>query len=328
MIIVRAPFRISLAGGGTDLRDFYKNYEFGAVCSFTINRYIYVTINDLADYFPHRIRVAYSKTELTQNVNEIQHPIVREALKDMQIKGGIDINIMADIPAGTGLGSSSTFTVALLHALSLFKNKIPQKEFLAAKACELAMDRLNEPCGKQDQYASAYGGFNYFKFFSDERVESNPIPISKDIKKQLKDRFYLFYLGGNRLSDTLLKTQAQNVSKNENALKKMRDQASDLTQILTGNRPLDELGEILHEGWILKKSLADGMTNLEIDKVYEKAIKAGALGGKLLGAGGTGFLLFYVRPEQGYKVMEALSSYKKIDFDFDLNGSHLLYYGG
>ncbi len=327
MIIVRSPHRISLAGGGTDLPDFYTNNQFGAVCSFAINRYVYVTINNLADYFPHRLRIAYSQTELTQDVQSIKHPIVREAMKLKKLSGGIDINVMSDIPAGTGMGSSSSFTVCLLHAFNAFQNQLVSKEKIADEACRLEIEMLKEPIGKQDQYAAAFGGIHLYKFNSDGTTFVEPIPMSSENKKNLIDHFMLFYLGGNRASNSILKEQNLNTNKNTEALLEMRAQAIEVAQILTSKPPYDSLGKLLKKGWDLKKTLAGGISNSDVDVAMQTAIDHGAIGGKLLGAGGTGFLLCYVKPENQASVRKALHMYKEIEFDVDPMGSTLLYYG-
>jgi D-glycero-alpha-D-manno-heptose-7-phosphate kinase len=325
MIIVRAPLRISFAGGGTDLRGYYAQ-DFGAVCSMAINKYVYVTINNLSTFFPHRFRVAYSQTELKQSIDEISHPLVKAALKAMALDGGFDINVMADIPAGTGMGSSSTFAVSLLHGLYSFKNRLVSKERLAREASHLEIDILKEPIGKQDQYASAYGGLNLIKFFPDESVALTPIPISHEHKKRLSKNLLLFYLGGNRSASAILKGQNSRTSANTQTLTQMRNQALRTAEILSGGAPLDDLGILLREGWLLKKGLTEGITNSTVDQAIESAQAAGALGGKLLGAGGTGFILLYVPPEKQESVRREMSSYAEVQFEMDETGSTLLYY--
>ncbi len=326
MIIVRTPLRISFAGGGTDLPKYYKN-SFGAVCSMAINKYVYVTVNNLSAFFPHRIRAAYSQTELVQDSAAIRHPIIREALKMFQIEGGIDINVMADIPAGTGMGSSSTFTVSLLHALHAFSNRLTNRDVLAREASHLEIDILKEPIGKQDQYAAAFGGINLFKFHSNEQVEANPLPMSEDSLDKLMSHLMLFYLGGNREASKILKDQSDNTSTNIHALDEMREQAIEAASILTNQKPLTDLGKLLYRGWELKKNLAPGITSQAIDITIQKALNAGSLGGKLLGAGGTGFLLFFTPPDRKDAVRRALNEYPEVQFEVDTLGSTLLYYG-
>lgn len=326
MIIVRSPLRISFAGGGTDLRGYYAEGH-GAVCSMAINKYVYVTVNNLATYFPHRFRIAYSQTELTEDAASIKHPIVRELLTELKFNGGVDINVMADIPAGTGMGSSSAFTVSMLHAMHAFRSELVSKEYLAQEASRLEIDVLKEPIGKQDQYAAAFGGVNLFKFQPNEKVSIEPLPLSAARRDELVGNLMLFYLGGNRSASQILKTQKDNTQTNRAMLDKMRDQAMEVAQVLTGARPLDDLGAILHEGWIMKKSLASGITNPAVDNAMDVAVKAGAIGGKLLGAGGTGFLLFYVPKAKQEAVRHALQHLAEVHFQVDEMGSSLLYYG-
>jgi D-glycero-alpha-D-manno-heptose-7-phosphate kinase len=325
MLIVRSPLRISFSGGGTDLRDYYRT-GFGAVCSMAINKYVYVTVNNLATYFPHRLRIAYSQTELAQDAASVKHPIVREALQSMGFHGGIDINAMADIPAGTGMGSSSCFTVSLLHALHAFRNELVSREHLAREASRLEIDILKEPIGKQDQYAAAFGGINLFRFEANEQVVVEPVPMSPENRTQLCENLMLFYLGGERSASAILKTQASKIEMNRAHLDAMRDQALRTAQVLSGKGTLDQLGEILREGWELKRGLADGITNPEVDQAIQKALGAGALGGKLLGAGGTGFLLFYCPKDRQNKVRQALENFPEVHFEVDGMGSTLLYY--
>lgn len=326
MIIVRSPLRISLAGGGTDIREYYKD-GFGAVCSIAINKYVYVTVNNLSTYFPHRFRVSYSQTELVQEVAAIRHPIVREALSAMEIQGGIDVNVMADIPAGTGMGSSSTFTVSFLHALHAFRNQLVAKEHLAREASRLEIDVLREPIGKQDQYAAAFGGINLFRFQANEQVSVEPIPMSAETQNRLMKRLLVFYLGGNRQASSILQDQTSNIPATRADLDKIRAQAIRTAGVLTGEEPLDTLGKILYEGWELKKNLASGISNSVVDGAIQKALDAGALGGKLLGAGGTGFLLFYVPEDRQSAVRRGLEAYPEVHFEVDDMGSTLLYYG-
>lgn len=326
MIIVRSPLRISFAGGGTDLPNYYRE-GFGAVCSVAINKYVYVTVNNLATFFPHRFRLAYSQTEQTQDVASIKHPIVREVLNEMKFHGGVDINVMADIPAGTGMGSSSAFTVSLLHALHAFRSELVEKEYLAREASRLEIDILKEPIGKQDQYAAAFGGINLFRFQANEKVSVEPVPLSPKIREQLMGNLMMFYLGGNRQASQILKEQKEKTENNRVMLDRMRDQALEVAKILTGSRPLDDLGELLHEGWMMKKSLTGGITNDIVDAAVEAGLKAGALGGKLLGAGGTGFLLFYATPAHHENIRRALPHLAEVQFQVDEMGSSLLYYG-
>jgi D-glycero-alpha-D-manno-heptose-7-phosphate kinase len=327
VIIVRSPLRISFAGGGTDLRSYYQS-GFGAVCSMAIDKYVYVTLNNLSAYFPHRFRIAYSQTELVRDAASIKHPIVREALGSMGfLDGGIDVNVMADIPAGTGMGSSSCFTVSLLHALYAFRNQLVSKETLAREACNLEIERLREPIGKQDQFAAAFGGINLFRFHANEQVAVEPVPLSREARETLADRLMLFYLGGNRQASSILEEQDAKTRDNRTELDQMRDQALRAARILAGEEPLDQLGALMLEGWRLKKGLARNISNAEVDGAIDKALDGGALGGKLLGAGGTGFLLFYVPPDRQPSVRAAMKGLAEVRFRVDEMGSTLLYYG-
>ncbi len=324
MIISRTPFRVSFAGGGTDLRDFYKS-EYGAVISTTIDKYIYITVNSLSRFYNHKIRISYSKTEIVDSVDEIKHPIVREALKLVGIDGGVEITSMADIPAGTGIGSSSSFTVGLLNALYAFQGKNVSPERLAQEACNIEIEFLKEPIGKQDQYAAAYGGLNYIRFNSDERVFVEPVISSEAIIDEFNRNLMMFYTGITRDANTVLNKQKDNTEDKREYLTKMRDFANDIKKVLNEGKRLDRIGDILHQEWLLKKKLTSGISNNFIDNYYEKGLQAGALGGKVLGAGGGGFILLYVEPQNQQKVEAALKDLKQLSFKFEPQGSTIIY---
>lgn len=327
MIISRTPFRVSFAGGGTDLKKFYRE-DYGAVVSTTINKYMYITVNSLSCFYNHKIRISYSKTEIIDNVDEIQHPVVREALNLVGIDGGIEITSMADIPAGTGMGSSSSFTVGLLNALYAFQGKSVSPEQLAQEACKIEISLLKEPIGKQDQYAAAYGGLNYIQFNPGEDVFVNPLVSSRGIKDKFNNHLMMFYTGITRKANSILKRQNKNIESKKQDLKKMRELAIEIRKVLDGGKELDRVGEILHQGWLLKKELTSGISNDLIDGYYNKALEAGALGGKVLGAGGGGFILLYVSPQKQQKVREALMDLKELSFRFEYQGSTIIYVGG
>lgn len=327
MIISRTPFRISFAGGGTDLKDFYEK-EYGTVISTTIDKYMFITVNSLSRFYNHKIRVSYSKTELVKNVEEINHPVVRKALKLVGIDGGIEITSMADIPSGTGLGSSSSFTVGLLNALYAFQGKSVSQERLAQEACKIEIELLREPIGKQDQYAAAYGNLNYIRFNSDDSVSVEPVITSMETKKEFSNNLMMFYTGLTRDAKSVLSKQKKDTKKKFEVLVKMRDLSIEIRQVLNEGKNLDEIGNILHREWILKRSLTSDVSNNLIDDYYEKALKAGALGGKLLGAGGGGFILLYVEPQNQEKVRKALSDLKELSFEFESHGSTIIYFGG
>jgi len=324
MIISRTPFRVSFAGGGTDLRSFYKD-EYGAVISTAINKYMHITVNSLSSFYNHKIRISYSKTEIVDNVDEIKHPIVREALKLVGINGGIEITSMADIPAGTGVGSSSSFAVGLLNALYAFQGKIVSPERLAQEACNIEIELLKEPIGKQDQYAAAYGGLNYILFNPDERVLVEPVITSRVVIDEFEKNLMMFYTGITREARTVLNKQKDNTDSKRKYLRKMRDFAIDINKVLNEGKKLDRIGDILHQEWLLKKRLASGISNSFIDNYYKMALASGALGGKVLGAGGGGFILLYVESQHQQKVKKALKDLKAMPFRFEPQGSTIIY---
>ncbi|MFC1646050.1 GHMP kinase [Candidatus Omnitrophota bacterium] len=321
MIISKTPFRISFIGGGTDIKDFYS-FEPGAVVSTCLDKYMYICVNKR---FDHTIRVSYSKTEIVENVKEILHPIAREALKLTGIKGGIEIVSIADIPTGTGLGSSGSFTVGLLNALYAYKGKCVTVEKLAQEACRIEIDILAEPIGKQDQFIVAYGGLQYIRFNSDESVTVEPIKCSNKIKSELNDNLLMFYTGVTRKSSIVLHNQKKNAEQNMGYLREMKSLSSTAKTILTQGKNCKDFGKILHDGWLLKKKLADMITNERIDKYYQMALESGALGGKLLGAGSGGFLLIYVEKHNQQKVRKALKELSELHFSFEQEGTKIIY---
>ncbi|MDP8261803.1 MAG: hypothetical protein P9M13_00690 [Candidatus Ancaeobacter aquaticus] len=321
MIISRTPLRISFAGGGTDFKDYYRKSG-GAVVSTSIDKYVYITVNKK---FDQRIRVSYSKTEITDRVSQLQHDLVRECLRYLKIKGGVEITSIADIPSeGTGLGSSSAFTVGLLNSLHAYQGKHVSAKRLAEDACRIEIDVVKEPIGKQDQYIAAYGGLQYIEFKPDGHVYVDPIICSKRTKKKLNDNLIMFYLDITRKANTILAGQKRNIPHTYKTLDAMRDLTVKIRKALINNA-IDEFGSILHEGWLLKKKLAQGVSNPSIDKYYEKAIKNGALGGKVLGAGGGGFLLFYCPKNKQNKVRSALKNLKEMNINFEPQGGKIIY---
>jgi len=324
MIITRTPFRVSFAGGGSDLANYYEKYG-GAVLSTTINRYMYLSGHPY--FFKSEYLLKYSKTEQVSSVENIEHPIIKEVLKLYGISG-ISLSSDADIPAGTGLGSSSAFASGLIHLCNIWNGTHLEKEQIAAQACHVEIDLLKEPIGKQDQYACACGGLNYIEFEKNGQVRLEKIHLPQDKYEQLQNKLLLFYTGKTHKAGDILKEQKKNTT--DDALKvsnlhKMVQLAKDLKRELMNNR-IDAMGEILNENWKLKKSLAGSISNSFIDEYYEKAMKAGAIGGKLLGAGGGGFLLFYVNEGQQEKVRESLSDLDEMPFSFDCDGTSVIYY--
>lgn len=324
MIITRTPFRISFAGGGSDLPAFYRKNG-GAVLSTTIDKYMFIAVHPFFD--AQKTQLKYSKTELISNFDDIQHPIFREVLK-MHGISGVDINSIADIPSGTGLGSSSSFTVGLLHALSAHQGKFMSPEQLAALACHIEIERLKEPIGKQDQYAAAYGGLNFITFYPDEAVNVEKIIMNAAKKHELEDNLLMIYTGDVRSASAILKEQGESISQFEkfSVQQRMVELTYLLRDALQANN-LNDFGRILHEGWLLKKSLTKGISTNHVDTIYEQGIRAGATGGKLLGAGGGGFILFYCPKEKQDEFRRSMLDYRELSFKFDNFGSKHVYIG-
>jgi len=325
VIITKTPFRISFVGGGSDIEDFYAGRQ-GAVLSTSINKYMYISSHKFFE--ENLVRVKYSETETVDNISNLNHPILRVVLEKFNIRGGMEISSIADIPSGTGLGSSSSFTVCLLHNLYTVAGKFVTKERLAAEACEIEIEMLKEPIGKQDQYAAAYGGLNVFKFNSNGSVTVEPVHLPKDIYNELESNLMMFYTGSQRKASSILSEQKKNIAKEDKVknLEEMVGLVWELRDCLyKGN--LEDFGKILHQNWILKQKLASSISNDDINQYYEKAMKNGALGGKLLGAGGGGFLLFYCEKQHQEKLKQAMLPLKQFDFKFDQEGSKLIYVG-
>jgi D-glycero-alpha-D-manno-heptose-7-phosphate kinase len=323
MIISRTPFRISFAGGGSDLPSFYRE-EQGAVLSTSIDKYMYLSMHRF--FYPDRIQLKYSKTELVSCREDINHPIFRECLSMLDVTG-VDINSIADIPAGTGLGSSSSFTVGLLNVLNNYLGNSVSKEYLASKACEVEIERLGEPIGKQDQYAAAYGGLNFITFNSDGTVGVERVKMDAAAREQLDRNLIMVYTGDVRSASDILRHQSAGVAGDDEkraTQRKMVAQAFELREVLERGA-IDDFGRILHEGWMLKKTLAGGITNPELDLLYEQGLAAGALGGKLLGAGGGGFILFYCPQNRQEAFRKAMRGHVELDFRFEQSGSTIVY---
>jgi D-glycero-alpha-D-manno-heptose-7-phosphate kinase len=322
MIGTRTPFRVSFAGGGSDLKEFYSRQP-GCVLSTTINKYMFIFVHP---YFDEKIQVKYSKTELVNDASEIKHPIVREALKKFGING-IDINSIADVPAGTGLGSSGSFAVGLLHALYAYSGQNPAKETLARKACAIEINILKEPIGKQDQYAAAYGGLNFMTFHPDETVSVEPVIISPDKYQELENNLLFFYAGGARPAREILTDQKHNTISDKKTfgnIKRMAQLAKNLRDNLSSGN-LHDVGPILDEGWNLKKELSLKISDDKIDNYYNAARKNGAGGGKLLGAGGGGFLMFYCERAYQDQLRQSLKDLKEYKFKFENLGTKIIY---
>jgi len=324
VIISRTPFRISFAGGGTDLAAFWRN-DPGAVTSVAIDKYMYITLNQR---FDSTIRVSYSRTEIAAGVDQIEHPIVREALRLTGMTEGLEITSIADLPAGTGMGSSSSFTVGLLNALHAYAGRHAPAEQLAREACRIEIDILGEPIGKQDQYAAAYGGLNHIQFNPDETVFVDPVISARETREQLGENLLLLYTGVKRSASAILAKQKEDTKDKLDVLRRMRDISKEMADVLQSGRRLAEFGKLMHEAWLLKRTVTSGITNPDVDRWYEAARQAGALGGKLLGAGGGGFMLLFVEPQNRGRVRERLAELRELPFRLEPQGSKIIYVGG
>lgn len=323
MIISRTPFRISFAGGGSDIKEYYQK-QIGAVLSVTIDKYMYLSMHPL--FGGKNFFLKYSKNEVVEDISQISHPIIREIFSDYKLSG-IDFNSSADIPSGTGLGSSSAFAVGLINLCNAYVNRFMFKEQIAHYACETEIHRLREPIGKQDQYACAIGGLNFIEFHPDDSVCVEKIHLSEDKTKELEESLMLFYLGTSRSASSILTEQKRNTSENINNFK-MIEKMVELSYVLKqglNNNQIDNFGHILHEGWCYKRNLASKITNKDIDSFYNLALKNGAEGGKLLGAGGGGFLLFYTKKGKQNDVRNALKNLYEVKFSFDHSGTTIIY---
>jgi D-glycero-alpha-D-manno-heptose-7-phosphate kinase len=326
MIISHAPFRISFAGGGSDIAAYYRKQK-GAVISTTINKYVYISIHPYFDRAQTLLK--YSSNELINDIEKIQHPIFREAIKELWPQGGLEIVSTSDIPSGTGLGSSSTFSSALYIALYAYKGVYISKEKLSMKVCELEIEKLKEPIGKQDQYASCYGGLNFIEFNPDEKVIVTPLILPKETLLKLENNLLLFYTGEQRNTRDILSDQVQQITydnKKTDNLSKMVELAYTMRdQLLTDD--LNGFANSMHKGWELKRTLSGKISNSKIDKYYERALEYGALGGKLLGAGGGGFLLLYCEEKNHERLRKALFDCHELPFSFDWHGASIIYVG-
>lgn len=323
MIISRTPLRMSFVGGGTDFEDFYKRFP-GRVITTTIDKYFYIGLNSRFDGL---IQVSYSETELVGQKEQIKHPLVKAALEETGIGEGLDIVSLSDLPArktGMGLGASSAFTVGLLNALYNFLGKYSSPDFLAEKACEIEINKAKSPIGKQDQYAVAFGGLNQITFNCDGKIDVEPIYLPPKLKEGLQNHLLLFFTQRERSANTILSQQKQNIGKKFEFLRKMSELVPSFRASLEeGN--FRKTGELLHQNWLMKQELASGITSTEIDQVYKKALMAGAWGGKILGAGGGGFLLIMASPERQEIIKQALNNYPVVPFKFSEAGSRIVF---
>lgn len=324
MIISRTPFRISFFGGGTDFPEFYEQHG-GAVLLTTINKSCYLSIHKLSPFFKYRYRASYSKTELVQHPSEFAHPLIRECLLYLQPAESLEISHVSDLPGRTGLGTSSSFTVGLLHALHAHEGQRVTAEDLAREAIHVERERVGDPGGHQDQYAAAYGGFLRIDFSAGRRVSVKRLALTAERLRALEQHLLLFYTGVEQSAENILSEQTRRVGQNVTALKEMLAMVNEAESILCSQGSLNALGQLLHESWKLKRSLASGISNTAVDEAYNAAREAGALGGKLLGAGGRGFLLLFAPPEKHGSITERLSALQRVAFAFSLEGSRIIF---
>lgn len=321
MIIVQTPLRISFFGGGTDFPSFFME-EGGCVLSSAIDKYIYVTVKER---FDRKLRIGYTQTEMVDSIDEIQHELIREALRLTGINSSLEITTMGDIPSeGSGLGSSSTVTVGALHALYTYLGEIVSAERLAREACSIEIDKLKKPIGIQDQYIAAYGNLRFFDFLPDGRVKVEKISLDTESRRAFNDRFLLFFTGVSRRADKILKEQQKNIKDRLAILREIKQMVYEARTMLARN-DYDTFGTLMHESWKLKKALAGKITNSAIDDLYELSRRAGAIGGKITGAGGGGFLLLYVPYERQPAVRNALCDLQELPFRLESDGTKVIF---
>jgi D-glycero-alpha-D-manno-heptose-7-phosphate kinase len=325
MIITRTPYRISFLGGGTDYPGWFRQHG-GAVISTSIDKYCYLTCRNLPPFFEHRYRIVYSRTEECSRAEEIQHPAVREGLKFHGITQGIELHHDGDLPARSGMGSSSSFAVGLMQILHALQNGMASKEQLAREAINLEQNILQENVGSQDQISAAYGGFNHITFLQNDEFVVRPIILGRDRMAQFQGHFMLFFTGINRTASDVASSFVPNIEDKKRQLRVLRDLVEEGMALLSGGADLAGFGELMHEAWLAKKSLSDLISNGEVDRVYDCARAAGALGGKLIGAGGGGFLLLYVPPAKHDDVRQSLPGLIHVPFQFESEGSRILFY--
>jgi D-glycero-alpha-D-manno-heptose-7-phosphate kinase len=321
VIITQTPYRVSFAGGGTDLPAFYEK-EAGAVFSVAVNHHMYVTVSPR---FERTTRIAYTRVEICETVDAIEHTIAREALRMTELGPHVEVTTVGDVPAGTGMGSSSSLTVGLLNALYAYKGQVTSAKRLAEESCRIEIDILKKPIGRQDQYAAAYGGVNYIRFNPDHSVDIEPVACKTETLNELEKSVLLLFTDKRRDADTILKQQSEGTASRFSVLQEMRDLADEMRKVLSGPGDLVEFARLLHHGWELKRSLGFGISSSAVDGWYDAARKAGATAGKLLGAGGGGFLMLIAPPERHDAIRNALGNPREITFQIDRRGSRVIF---
>lgn len=326
MIISRTPFRISFFGGGTDYPAWYQQYG-GSVVGMAIDKYCYISCRQLPPFFDYKHRIVYSIVERVKDTSEIQHPAVRNILQDFNVQEGLEIHHDGDLPARSGLGSSSAFTVGLLHALKALEGSIVSKRDLATQAIRVEQDLLKENVGSQDQVLTAYGGLNRIDFYRDGSFSVNPIIMDKERVAALQNHMMLFFTGFSRIASDIAKSQLDCMDKHKQELRAMGAVVEEAVSVLQNRgTPIEEFGKLLHEYWQYKRTLSEKVSNGNIDQIYQAGMDAGAIGGKLLGAGGGGFMLFFARPEVQPQIREKLKNLVHVNFRIDYTGSKIVIY--
>lgn len=325
MIISRTPFRISFFGGGTDYPAWYLRHG-GAVLATTIDKYCYLTCRYLPPFFEHRFRVVYSKIESCQTIDEITHPAIREVLRYLNIDRGVEIHHDGDLPARSGMGSSSSFTVGLLHALYALKGHMPNKKQLAMESIYIEQELLRETVGSQDQISAAYGGFNHITFLPNGEFSIRPVTITPERMLELNSHLMLFYTGIRRTASDIAESFVNDLDAKKHQLRIMKDLVEEAISILNSRQDITSFGELLHENWQAKCSLSPMVSNSYVNEIYQQAISAGAIGGKLTGAGGGGFMLLFVHPPYQSTVKEKLSKLLYVPLKFEFSGSQIIFF--
>ncbi len=325
MIISRTPYRISFFGGGTDYPAWYRQHG-GAVLAATIDKYCYLTVRYLPPFFEHKIRVVYSKIESCHTIDEIAHPAVREILRYLNIERGIEIHHDGDLPARSGIGSSSSFSVGLFHALHALKGNMPGKRQLAREGIYAEQTLLQETVGSQDQVSAAYGGLNHITFSRNDEFSVRPLTLSMDRARELDSHLMLFYSGIKRTASDIAGSYVNDLNAKKRQLRILKDMVEEGVSILASDDNINAFGELLHEAWQAKRSLSSKISNSEVDEMYAQAQAAGAIGGKLTGAGGGGFMLLFVPPERQQAVREAMNTLIYVPIKFEFSGSQIIFF--
>jgi len=326
MIISRTPYRISFFGGGTDYPAWYREHGGGAVLAASIDKYVYLTCRHLPPFFEYRYRVVWSRIENCMALDEVVHPAVKGVLRHLGIDRGVEVHYQGDLPARSGMGSSSSFTVGLLHALYALQGQMPSKRRLALESIHVEQDIIRENVGSQDQVSAAYGGLNRIDFLQNGEISVKPVTISRDRLAELQSHLMLFFTGISRTAATVAESYTREIEKRKRQLRILRDMVDDGISILAEGRDIALFGELLHESWEAKRSLSDQVSSSEVDDLYREARAAGASGGKLTGAGGGGFMLLFVPPARRKAVRERFSRLLHVPFELEFSGSQIIFF--